>query len=267
MLRAELGAPQNSHKYQLSILISTKLKRQSRKCLPVAVHHTLPRPVNRGHLARLGQGGRDLEHAGAEAPRRCPPRRRKMQATGLHDTAGQRALKHTAVSSPTPDQVGRKALPAPAFVPPRTATSEALEVADSLPKHALTSSRWSWKQALRGLLILDPCAPHPSLKTPVGRERKRGQRPASLPAPPGKTQGQKQLPTCRRGQLGSRALACRPRGGQNEQRTQDRREPQRGSSFTAEPLLRQARAGQTQRTELTSEPTAYKQQTDVCSGT
>ena len=48
-------------------------------------------------------------------------------------------------------------------------------------ENSLTPSRWSWKQALRGLLILDPCAPHPSLEMPVGRERKWGS--AQCPSP------------------------------------------------------------------------------------
>lgn len=68
-----------------------------------------------------------------------------------------------------------------------------------------------------------------------GRERKRGQRPVPLPAPPSEAQGQNQLPACRRRQLRSEALSCRPSGSQQERRTQDRREPQRGPSFTDEP--------------------------------
>lgn len=267
MLRAEAGAPQNSRKYRLSILISIRLKRRSRKCLPVAVRHALPHPVNRGRLASLGQDGGDLEHAGAEAPRRRPPRRRKTQATGLHDTAAQRALKHTVMSSPSPDQVDWKALPGPAFVLPRTATSEVLKVADSLPRELTHSFTLVVETSTQRSSNSGPLCTPPFTGDASWKRKKVGQRAVPLPTPPGKAQGQNQLPTCRRGQLGSGALACRPRGGQNKWRTQDRREPQTGPSFTGEPLLCQVRAGQTRRTELTSEPTAYKWQTDVCSGT
>lgn len=130
---------------------------------------------------------------------------------------------------------------------------------------SLAPSRWAWKQALRGAHSGPLCTP-PFAGDASWKRKKVGPLPVPVPTPPGKAQGQNQLPTCRRGQLGSGALACRLRGRQNECRTQDRREPQRGPSFTGEPLLRQVRAGQTRRTELTSEPTAYKWQIGVCSG-
>lgn len=141
-------------------------------------------------LASAGQVVKNPEMQQGQEPQEVPTQARKMQAAGLHDTAGQRALKHTAVSSPTPDQVGRKALPAPAFVQNTRSTTSEAQVADSPPRATHFFFRHEKQKHARSA---NSGPMHPLLRTPV--RRKESGAALALPSSPNWSQGLKnQLP-------------------------------------------------------------------------
>lgn len=92
-------------------------------------------------------------------------------------------MKHTSESSPTPDQADQNALPAPAFVPLRIATSETLEVADSLHRElthffTLVAATSTQRSSHSGPSCVPPFAGD------MGRERKKaGAAPSASPRP------------------------------------------------------------------------------------